>query len=461
MTEESTTWNIERIWSVTTKGKTEQSRTAELSRFRGVVMLGAAGAGKTTEAARLADQERASSGASVHECRLAEFAETRGELVEHLAGLSKGANEKTVFYLDALDEAMIPASRPWLAIKHWITGELQGTRASIRVTCRSAVWPPELTQVIRVFAGEQSFATALLHPLGDDDILTAANAHGIDGAAFLERIHSSGARSLAGQPLALRMLMLLHRSTHGLPASRKDLFQRGLQCLVSDPLERREIDTQNPISPPDLLEAAERLACCMVLSGRETVHLGDETPRNQLGLHELPGSVTPEELRAIRLSGISDSTSPASFRFLHRQFAEYLAGRRLARLHTHQARAFLASADGWNNGVAGPLRETAAFTAMFNTDVADWVANRDPEVIALSDVADSSRRTATQALLTRFSERGDDRRPVAARRSGLQGTAVRRCGRRPPATDHRPRRRLRRPAWSAPSTSPVVGNSPR
>lgn len=402
MTAESTTWNIERIWSVTTKDKTEQSRTAELSRFRAVVMLGAAGSGKTTEAARLAGQERAS-GASVHECRLAEFAETTTELTEHLAGLLEGAHEKTIFYLDALDEAMIPARRRWLAIKHWITGQLQGTGASIRVTCRSAVWPPELTQVIRHFAGEQSFATALLHPLGDDDILTAANAHGIDGAAFLERIRLSGARSLAGQPLALRMLMRLHQSTHGLPGSLKDLFQKGLELLVSDPLERREIDTQNPISPPALLEAAERLACCMVLSGRETVHLGDETPRNQLGLHELPGRVTPEELRAIGLSGISDSTSPASFRFGHRQFAEYLAGRRLSRLPAHQARAFLASADGWNNGVAGPLRETAAFTAMFNTDVADWVASRDPEVIGLSDVADSSlRRTATHALLARF-----------------------------------------------------------
>ena len=402
MTAESTTWNIERIWSVTTKEKTEQLRTAELSRFRGVVMLGAAGSGKTTEAARLADQERAA-GASLHECRLAEFAETTTELTEHLNGLAKGANEKTVFYLDALDEAMIPAPRRWLAIKRWITGELQGTGALVRVTCRSAVWPPELTQVIGEFAGEQSFATALLHPLDDDDILAAAEAHGIDGAAFLERIHRSGARSLAGQPLALRMLMRLHQSSHGLPASLKDLFQKGLELLVSDPQERREIDTQNPISPPALLEAAERLACYMVLSGRETVCLGDEPPQHRLSFRHLSGKVTPEEFSAIGLSGICDSTSPASFRFGHRQFAEFLAGRRLAKLPTHQARAFLAGPGGWKNGVAGPLRETAAFTAMFNADVADWIATRDPEVIGLSDVAGSNlRQRATLALLDRF-----------------------------------------------------------
>ena len=46
MTAESTTWSIERVWSATTENKTEQFSTVELSRFRAVVMLGAAGAGR-------------------------------------------------------------------------------------------------------------------------------------------------------------------------------------------------------------------------------------------------------------------------------------------------------------------------------------------------------------------------------------------------------------------------------
>ena len=401
MTAESTTWRIERVWSATTEGKTEKVRTAELSRFRAVVMLAAAGAGKTTEAARLADQERAS-GMSVYECRLAEFAETSTQLAGHLTRLAQNASESTAFYLDALDEAMIPARRCWLAIKHWISGELRGTGASLRITCRSAVWPSPLTQVIREVAGHQSSAVSLLHPLSDEDILAAAEAHGIDATNFLERTHSSGARNLAALPLSLRMLIRLHQSSDGLPASLKELFDKGLELLASDSQERREIDTQNPIPPRALLECAERLACYMILSGRETVHLGEDPHTNQLSLLDVP-DLTPEELRAIGLSGLSDSTSPASFRFGHRQFAEYLAGRRLARLPSHQARAFLADSDGWKNGVAGPLRETTAFAAMFNGDVADWIATCDPEVIGLSDVADSRlRRTATLALLDRF-----------------------------------------------------------
>ena len=402
MTAESSTWNIERVWSATTEAKTEELTTLDLSRFRGLVMLGAAGAGKTTEAARLADQERRA-GASVHTCRLAEFAESSTELRQYLAERSRDANERTILYLDALDEAMIPARGRWLAIKRWVTEDLAGTGASIRITCRSAVWPSELTQVIRELVGSESFATAALQPLSDEDIHSAAASQGIAPAAFLERIQSSAARSLAAQPLSLRMLMRLHQSSHGLPASLRDLFQNGLELLASDPEHRLEIDTRNPLPPTELLEAAERLACYMILGGRDAVHLGDEQLPNQLGRQDLSATVSPRELDAIRLSGLSDSASPASFRFAHRQFAEYLAGRRLGHLPTHQAKALLAEPDGWRNGVAGPLRETAAFAAMFNADVAHWIASRDPDVIGLSDVADSNlRRNATLALLDRF-----------------------------------------------------------
>lgn len=403
MTSESATWSLERTWQVTTAdGKPEQLATAERSRFRGVVMLGAAGAGKTTEAARLAGHERAL-GKCLRQCRLAEFADTSEELAGHLATLAEGANEQTIFYLDALDEAMMPERRRWLAIKHWIRKDLHGTGASIRITCRPAVWPSELSDVVSEFTGSESFSTAFLQPLDDSDIRVAAASFGIDPDAFLGQLDGARARSLAAQPLTLRMLMKLYQSECGLPDSLSELFERGIERLVADPQERRDIGTQSPIPTTAMIEAAERLACYAMLSGREAVCFEDDPPPNALSLHDLAATFTLEDLRAIGSCGICDSTFPASFRFGHRQFAEYLAGRRLARLPAHQARAFLASPDGWSRGVAGPLRETAAFAAMFNADLAEWLSSCDPDVVGLSDVADSGlRRQATLALLDRF-----------------------------------------------------------
>lgn len=54
-------------------------------------------------------------------------------------------------------------------------------------------------------------------------------------------------------------------------------------------------------------------------------------------------------------------------------------------------------------GVAGPLRETAAFAAMESLPIAAWIAEADPEVIGMSEVADDAlRRRAAMELLRRF-----------------------------------------------------------
>ena len=397
-----TAWNVKRVWRVAIgadeAAPATQFSTVDLAGLRCVVMLGAAGAGKTTEARLLADNERAAR-CVVHERRLAEYTELAGCLTQ----LARGANAATRFHLDALDEAMIPERRRWLAIKHWIEQDLRGTGASIRITCRTAVWPTELSNAIRGFCGPESFATAYLQPLTDADVDAAAESVGIAPNSFRAQIEKARAWSLARHPLTLRMLLRLSRDDHGLPSTLKDLFDEGVWMLARDRRDRRAIGTQTPLPPGKIVDVAERLACHTVLTGRETVNLGDDVAANQLGLQDLSGRVAEDELRAVGSSGLCDSGEPETFRFAHRQFAEYLAGRRLARLPMHQSRAFLAGPEGWRSGVAGPLRETAAFAAMFDRDLAMWLSSRDPEVVGLSDVADDAlRREATLDLLDRF-----------------------------------------------------------
>ena len=104
-----THWNVNRVWRVTGVDEAatpKQFSTVDLARFRCVVLLGAAGAGKTTEAQVLAGHERATR-CNVRECRLAEYADTSSELAERLTLLARGADAATSFHLDALDEAMI------------------------------------------------------------------------------------------------------------------------------------------------------------------------------------------------------------------------------------------------------------------------------------------------------------------------------------------------------------------
>ena len=155
--------------------------------------------------------------------------------------------------------------------------------------------------------------------------------------------------------------------------------------------------------------AAERLACFMLLSGREVVDLNDNPKPDSLGRTELTASLLGssamdyEVLRVLRNCGLCEREGPNRFRFAHRQLAEYLAGRRIATLLPHQAKSLLGSGLGWRFGVAGPLRETAAFAAIESGDIAEWLVNYDPEVIGISDVADHRlRRRGMLEFLDRF-----------------------------------------------------------
>lgn len=410
--DDSRTWRIERHWVVLTENSepTEHS-TIELSNFHGLALLGAAGMGKTIEARQLAEYER-SVGRTVRECRLAEYSGTSSELAAHLKKLSEGVGPETSIYLDALDEAMIPLRSAALGVARWIRDDINGTGSRLRITCRSAVWPDHLSAEMQNCYGEEHQAKALLQALTNDDIVVAASSYGIDGSAFLDQVRSARAELLAQQPLTLKMLLRIFERGGGLPSTLSELFANGVRELATDRHERFALGTELGLSPDDLLAAAERLACYLVFTGRETVDLRDEPASGALPWSDLAGladggpALNRDTLMAVGSSGLCDSTSPSCFGFAHRQFAEYLAARRLAKLLPHQARSLLGSPAGWQAGVAGPLRETAAFTAILSPAVATWIARYDPEVVGLSDVADQDlRRTATLGLLERFRRR--------------------------------------------------------
>src|SRR5690606_23276013 len=168
----SNIWQLDRRWLVIRpNAEPEELGTSALSEFRSVVLLGAAGAGKTIEAQRLGEHDRAA-GRDVRECRLAEYAGSADELSRRLDELAHGAGEHTVLYLDALDEAMIPLRRAGLTIRNWIDRRLLESGAALRITCRSAVWPDLLAAKMRELGGDGETCTAILQPLGNADIAT-------------------------------------------------------------------------------------------------------------------------------------------------------------------------------------------------------------------------------------------------------------------------------------------------
>ena len=355
-----TRWPIARRWSVLTNGKATDAETAQLSTYPGCALLGAAGLGKTFEIEHLAERERAA-GREIRKVRLAALAQSADLLASRLDALTVNATANTAIYLDALDEVAVPVRQAGHVVAAWLRGAVRQSGALVRISCRSAVFPESVRAALEeVYQNEQT-AYASLQGLSSEDIDLIASTEGLDAASFRRALGRSGAQSLAEQPLTLQMLMAVFLAGGDLPASRLDLFDRGLQVLATERVDRREEGTAIDIPLADLLDAAERLACLLLLSGRETVDYGDSPREPSLSAHKLaglPGGSRPldgDTLRALRNSGLCERDGVYRFRFAHRQFPEYLAGRRLAKLLPHQARSALASSLGWPAGVAGPF----------------------------------------------------------------------------------------------------------
>jgi hypothetical protein len=395
-------WPISRTWLAQTNNAERQTvTTTDLHSATACFLLGAAGLGKTYEIARLSEFDR-TQGWKPTVVRLAELAQSPSELSSRLERIAKRLTADSVVYLDALDEVLLPVPSAAVVVGRWIRECLFPTKARLRISCRSAVWPAFLhTELGQVYPDA---LTALLQPLTLEDVEAAARSEGLDGKAFVNAVKEAGGEALAEQPLTLQVLLRVHLQQGTFPHRQLDLFSKGVELLAREREDRLEAGAPTP-DVPRLIDAAERLACFAILAGSETfaVDEGSDAP-SIASIVSLPrGGIDESVLRALRRSALIDSTEPRQFRFAHRQFAEFLAGRRIASLLPHQAKSLLASGLGWRAGVPGPLRETAAFAAMHSEALAEWLAECDPEVIGTSDVADSGlRRRATLNLLNLF-----------------------------------------------------------
>ena len=302
---------------------------------------------------------------------------------------------------------MVPVRTTGLIVARWVMDFLGSLRPRIRLSCRTAVWPTALQDAIRETYGSDSCAFAVLQPLSEEDVLAVAGYRGIPGDKFLRAVDAAGVRTLSEQPLTLEMLLNIHQAHGTFPKRRRELFSLAMEQLAGERRERTRDGTAVEIPTTQLLEAAERVACFTLLSGRDIVDLRDGPAASAIGTRELEAlpaavrSLDSQLLDTIGRSGVCEGDGSDRFRFAHRQFAEYLAGRRLAKLLPHQAQSLLGAGAAERDGAAGPLRETAAFAAMESEQIAAWLTKDDPEVIGLSDVADMHlRQQATLNLLT-------------------------------------------------------------
>lgn len=388
-------WPITRRWSIT---KDKESKTEvytnDLCSSPVVCLLGAAGLGKTSEMRVLYETEQKRH-TNVSHVNLADIASDSSALTEHLAGLCRKLPHDGVLLIDSLDEAMVPVPQAATVLSNWIRNYLRPD-VSLRLACRSTVWPGFLLSCLSSVYGSESVVVAELLPLDDTDILAAAKAEGIDSRGFINEIARSGTQTLASRPLTLKMLFDEFRSIKKIAGGgRAELFERAIRRLLDDSRERHERRTSTIKNVDQYNKYAQNVAALTICAGRECIQ--------RRGINkELPGCVQIDLIETIAYgmqdpdklfeTGLFSTVGADRFRFIHRQLAEFLAAQRIAQLSSPQIRSILRHGSEGKPTIAGPLQETAAWIASFDAKMADWIAQIEPELIGHSEVANESLR---------------------------------------------------------------------
>ena len=328
--------------------------------------------------------------------------------------------------LDSLDECLLHNK----TVATMLVDEFKKypiSRLRLRIACRAAEWPLLLSEELPRLWGTENYMEVDLLPLRSIDVLTAAQIEEIDTERFFEAIQSRALTPFAMKPITLIMLLEEFQQGSDFPSSPFELYHRYCLKLCYEPsLNRRDIVRESGITAKQLMLVAERIAALSLLSKRPNIYI-DETGAesrelDDITISELVGGyevaegfsievITQIVYELLRSTDLFTSGQGMRRCWGHWSYAEYLAARFLRRhqLTCMQLSDLLFSPEPLDGGyqVIPPLAEVAAWTATFDRELFNVIAENDPQVLLRSpflSVDSDSRRLITASLLKLFEE---------------------------------------------------------
>ena len=281
------------------------------------VLLGEAGAGKSTEFRRVAE-----------ETKDGHYLTARNFLA--LAVRPEWRN-KTLF-IDALDERRA-GSQDRRAPLDDIRSKLdQLDRPRFRISCRSVDWlglndQRHLSEVSR----DGRVKILYLNPLADREVMEILQeANLIPGPKeFVRAAKEYGLGTLLTNPLTLQLLAK-SVAEQDWPRTRTEVYLRASRLLVSEQNEEHQLGSDPHISNDQKLHAAGRLFAIQILSGAEGYSISKNDGGSCINIRSAQMDA-PNVANLVLHSGLFRQEAHGEFVAFHEAMAEFLAGRFLAK----------------------------------------------------------------------------------------------------------------------------------
>ena len=286
------------------------------------------------------------------------------------------------FYIDGLDETRAGSADGRTPFDQ-IRARLQALgHPRFRLSCREADWfGANDRERLKAVAPKGEVLVLRLDPLSDQGVLDILERNlGVEDApGFVKAARQRGVDGLLRNPLNLRMLAAAVADGPW-PRTRTQTFDMACRKLVSEENPEHQIAFSGTADTTALLDAAGDLCAILLLAGKTGVtspgtpsdpdhpRLEDVSRGDQGLLRRVVGT----KLFALSAEG---RLAPA-----HRQFAEFLAARRIAVLIDKglPARRVLSLMTGFDGSIISEYRGLAAWLAAQSWEARTEIVERDP-----------------------------------------------------------------------------------
>ncbi|MHB8644194.1 MAG: NACHT domain-containing protein [Thermomicrobiales bacterium] len=294
-------------------------------------------------------------------------------------------------FFDSLDEGLLRVDYLTGLLREWLS-ELgpHRHRLSLRLACRTGEWPGEsLESFLQTLWPENRCDIYDVAPLQRTDVVTAAEAEGMDPYAFIGEVLRVDAVSLAIRPLTLRLLLNTFKRGNGrLPEARRDVYLEGIAELCTERGQgRRESGRTGHYTERQRMAVAARVAYIMTFAGLSAIRTvpplgdlqdGEIAQADLVGGNETEGDVraegfpvTDEALAETLGTGLFTSRGPDRLGWAHRDYRDFLAAWYVScsAIGADQCMALLQHPDDPRGVIAPQLRTAAAWLAEMNAGV--------------------------------------------------------------------------------------------
>lgn len=386
-------------------GRDELRSLAELENYRALALLGEPGIGKSSELKREHDRITSSSDAQRQslyvDLRLVSSEESLRRRIFDLPAFVAWKDDAghLVLHLDSFDEGALRVE----TLASILADELQAVpadRLSIRVACRTAVWPATIlgTAFVEIW-GEAAAGVFELAPLRRHDVLTALAMHSVDPDTFIRDLLAAHAVPFAIKPLTLGILIKIHQRHGSLPSSAAEVHRQGCLALAEEQnVSRRETRRLGRLNGPQRFRLASRIAAGTLIGGRAAVWTGPEAdcPPDDVPVSRLSGAMeqgdfasftaTDEDVREVLDSGLFSSRGDHRIGWAHQSYGEFLAALYLKEKGV-PANTILRVVIHPSGGVIPQLAGVAAWMASLSAELRASVIKAGPWELLRGDLA--------------------------------------------------------------------------